>query len=139
MTALERVTSWLRTFPLWEGETLDIDYLGAVPGSAGLFPGGLEEVSWRTDVLGNVMVENRLHFVLCRRTQGQQDNPRCGGWLLELQNWVQQQSAAGLTPKFGDDPGRERIRAEKGKLQSAAQTGTGSYTVDLTVEYVKKY
>lgn len=139
MTVLETMTGWLKTFPLWDGETLYIDCLDGVPGNAGLYPEGLEEVARRTDVLGNVTVENRLHFVLYRVTHGQQDNPRCSAWLLEFQKWVQQQSAAGLTPKFGDVPERERIWAEAGKLKSANQTGTARYTVNLTVQFVKKY
>lgn len=139
MTALEKMTAWLQTFPLWQGETLYVDYVDAVPGNAGLYPEGLEQVSRREDVLGNVTVKNRLHFVLYRVTAGQQDNRENSAWLLELQKWVQEQSAAGLAPSFGDAPHRERICAQKGKLKSASQTGTGTYTVNLTVEFTKQY
>ena len=139
MTALEKVIAWLRTFPLWKEETLHVDYLAAVPGNAGLYPGGLEELSRRTDVLGNVTVRNRLHFVLYLRTAGQQDNGENSLWLMEFQNWVQAQSAAGLAPVFGDAPKDETIRAERGKLHNADQTGTGKYAVTLTAEFVKYY
>lgn len=139
MTALEKMTTWLQTFPLWQEESLSVDYVDALPGNAGLYPEGLEQVSRREDVLGNVTVENRLHFVLYRVTAGQQDNRENSLWLLELQSWVQQQSAAGLVPSFGDVPHRERISAQKGKLKSASQTGTGKYTVNLTVEFTKQY
>lgn len=139
MTALEKMTAWLQTFPLWQEESLSVDYVDALPGNAGLYPEGLEQVSRREDVLGNVTVENRLHFVLYRVTAGQQDNRENSQWLLELQSWVQQQSAAGLAPSFGDVPHRERISAQKGKLKAASQTGTGKYAVNLTVEFTKQY
>ena len=138
MTALEKMVQWLKTFPLWKDD-LYIDDLGAAPSNTGLYPGGLEEVSRREDVLGNVTVVCRLHFLLYRRTARQQDNGENSRWLLQLQDWVQQQSAAGLAPVFGDDPKKERIRAEKGKLQEASQTGTGKYAVSITAEFEKHY
>lgn len=139
MTALEKMTAWLQTFPLWQENRLHVDHLDAVPGNAGLYPGGLEEVARREDVLGYVTVQNRLHFVLYRVTPGQQDNGENSRWLLEFQTWVQKQCALGLAPHFGDDPTQERIRAEQGKLKSASQTGTGKYAVAITAEYVKFY
>jgi len=139
MTALEKMTAWLQTFPLWKEERLYVDFLDAVPGNAGLYPSGMEETSRRQDVLGNTTVHNRLHFVLFRRTPGQQDNQANSDWLLQFQNWVQSQSAAGLAPVFGDDPAMEHIQAQQGKLQSANQTGTGKYAVTITAEYVKFY
>ena len=139
MTALEKMTARLQTIPLWKEERLYADYLDAVPGNAGLYPGGLEEVSRREDVLGHVTVQNRLHFVLYRITPGQQDNGENSRWLLEFKTWVQKQCALGLAPHFGDDPTQEKIRAEQGKLKSASQTGTGKYAVAITAEYVKFY
>lgn len=139
MAALEKLVQWLKTFPLWEENALHIDYTGAVPGSSGLYPQGVEEVQRREDVLGNVTVKNRLHVTLYRVTHGQQDNRENSAWLLQFQQWVQQQSALGLAPFFGDDPKQEKIRAEQGKLKSASQTGTGKYAVAITAEYVKFY
>ena len=136
MTALEKLVQWLKTFPLWEDEKLHIDYLDALPGNSGLYSGGLEEISRREDVLGNVTVKNRLHFVLYRLTLSTEENSR---WLLMLQNWVQSQSAAGLAPVFGDTPETEHIRAERGKLQSVPQTGTQKFAVTITAEFEKHY
>ncbi len=139
MTALEKLIAWLITFPLWEEETLYVDYLEAAPGNAGLYPEGLEEISRKSDILGNVTVKNRLHFVLYRRTPGQQDGRENSLWLLQLQNWIQQQSAAGVAPHFGHEPDREILCAQQGKLKSADQTGTGKYTVNLTAEFITQY
>ena len=134
MTALEKMVQWLKTFPLWEDD-LHIDDLGAAPSNTGLYPGGLEEVSRREDVLGNVTVVCRLHFLLYRRTARQQDNGESSRWLLQLQDWVQKQSAAGLAPRLGDIPEKEQIRAEQGRLSAPNQTGTKRYAVKLTAEY----
>ena len=140
MTDLEKVQQWLLTYPQWEeGGLLYVDYTDAVPGNAGLYPNGLEEISRKTDVLGNVTVQNRYHFALYRVVTATEDNTGSAQWLLEFQKWVQSQSAAGLAPQFGDEPAQEWIRAEKGKLKEVSQTGTGTYVVTLTAEFVKYY
>lgn len=134
-TILQAMTDWLKTCPLWE-DTLFVDYTDGIPGKSGLYPGGVEEISRREDVLGNVTARYRCHFDLVRITAGQQDNRENAAWLLKFQDWVRQQDRAGLAPKFGTEPSREHIRAEKGKLKSASQTGTGTYVVHLSAEYV---
>lgn len=136
MTDLEKLRRWLLTYPAWE-DSLQVDFTESVPGSAALFPGGLEERSRREDVLGNLQVDCRYRFTLCRKTAGQCDGADNAQWLLDFQNWVQQQSAAGLTPHFGDVPSRERMQAEKGALQTASETGT--YTVTLIADFMKVY
>ena len=139
MMAMEKLVQWLKTFPLWNDQKIYMDGLAAAPENTGLYPGGLEEISRCEDVLGNVTVRCRLHFILYRRTFGQQDNLENSAWLLQFQNWVQEQSAAGLAPVFGDDAKKEHIRAEHGKLHPADQTGTGKYAVDITAEFEKHY
>ncbi len=140
MEALESVRQWVQTFPQWEeGNLLYIDYTAAVPGNTGLFPLGLEEVGRTADILGGVTVRCRYRFSLYRVTTGQDDGTETAGWLLAFQNWVQEQSARGLAPVFGDDPARETLRAEKGRLKQAGQTGTGIYCVELIAEFVKIY
>ena len=140
MTDLEKVRQWVQTFPKWEeGNLLYIDYTGAVPGNAGLFPVGLEEVSRTEDVLGNVAVHCRYQFSLYRVTTGQEDNTANAQWLMAFQDWVREQSVQRLAPAFGDEPSRERIRAEKGRLKDGSQTGTGVYAVQITAEFMKHY
>lgn len=140
MDNLEKLRQWLLRYPQWgEGWHLYVDHTDAAPGNAGLYPGGLEELSRKEDVLGNVTVKNRCAFTLYRVATGQQDGKYNAAWLLDFQDWVQQQSAAGLAPQFGDDPRRERLWAQKGKLKTANQTGTGLYAVTLTAEFVRYY
>lgn len=138
MTDLEKLRQWLLTYPGGSG-LVHIDHTDGVPGNSGLFPAGVEEVRRREDVLGNVTVDCRCRFTLHRVTALGQDNEEAARWLLAFQEWVRAQSLAGLAPTFGDDPARERIRAEKGRLYKASQSGTGTYSVTLTVDFVKYY
>lgn len=137
MSVLEKLMSWLQTFPQWD-ERVRVDSLESVPGSLGLFPQGVQELGSREDILGNVQVDNRLTVVLYRITAGEDDRQENARWLLALQDWVQQQSLAGLAPRLGDVPHRQRIRAERGRLKAPAQTGTGRYAVTITADYVTK-
>lgn len=139
MTDLEKVKNWLLTFPQWEeGGQLYVDYTDAVPGNAGLYPAGLEIISRKCTVTGEIRVQNRYHFALYRIT-AQEESAAAAQWLMDFQSWVQQQSAAGLAPTFGDEPSQEHIRAEKGKLKTSTTAGTGKYVVMLTAEFIKIY
>ena len=129
MTVLEKITAWLKTFPQWE-ENAGLDGMELTPGSIGLFPQGIEEIARREDVLGNVQVTNRFTMMVYRVAAG--DGP---AWMLALQQWVNQQSAAGLAPRLGDIPEKEQIRAEQGRLSAPNQTGTKRYAVKLMAEY----
>jgi len=139
MDVLQRVKQWLATYPGWGEAMVYVDYLDAAPVNGGLYPQGLEELERTEDVLGNVTISCRYRFLLYRVTSGQQENGENAGWLLDFQQWVQQQSISGLAPRFGDVSNRERIRAEKGKLQEASQVGTGTYGVTLIADFRKVY
>ena len=132
---LDKVMNWLQTFPLWEG-TLQVDYADAIPGSTGLYPRGITELSRREDVLGNVTVRCSWGFALQRAALPGEENAR---WLMEFQTWVADQNRLGLAPQFGDDPKQERIRAFEGRLHDRSQAGSGRYTVMLTAEFTKIY
>ena len=132
---LETITGWLRTFPGWEGD-LQLDDMDVLPGSNGLYPRGMTELSRREDVLGNLQIRYSWGFLL-RRTDA--DREAAARWLLQLQDWIARQDALGLTPQFGDEPATQRIRAFDGRLHSRQQVGTALYTVGLTVEFTKNY
>ena len=132
---LETIKQWLQTFPNWE-DSICIDCVDAAPGSTGLYPKGLKEVSRREDVLGNLMIRCHYDFLLRRNAGRSEENAR---WLLEFQNWVMEQSRLGLAPKFGDDPKTERFRACEGQLQSHSQAGSTMYTVRLSTEFTKNF
>ena len=132
---LEKMETWLQTFPGWEG-AVQIDYADATPGSFGMYPQGVKELSRREDVLGNTAVRCRVTFLLRRAACPGKDSAQ---WLLDLQRWVMEQSRLGLAPKFGDEPRSEGIRAEQGKLEKSLQVGSGFYTVLLHAEFTKLY
>ena len=136
MEELEKVAHWLKTYPAWEG-TLDVDVTDVTAGSAGLYPKGLQELSRREDVLGNLQIRYRWSFSLHRTAAKEPaENAR---WLMAFQQWVARQSLQGKTPVFGDDPKQEQIRAADGALISRKNGGTTGYTVLLTVDFTKIY
>jgi len=132
---LEKIKTWLQTFPRWE-DSLQIDYVDARPGNTGIYPQGLRELSRREDVQGNLTVYCRYDFLLRKVAGASEESAR---WLLDFQNWVMEQERLGLAPKFGDDPRTERIRATAGQLRSHAQVGSTLYTVLLYAEFTKIY
>lgn len=132
---LEKMQQWLQTFPKWEG-SLTFDYAQDVPGSTGLYPQGITELSRREDVLGNCATRYSCTFELRRAALPGRENAQ---WLLELQSWVADQDRKGLAPKFGDTPQSERIRAYEGRLQTHKQLGSALYTVYLSAEFTKIY
>jgi len=139
MTELEKLRQWLPTFPQWEaGGLLYLDHLDAMPGNTGLYPGGLEVIGRKEDVLGNVTENCRYRFGLYRMTARGEDNTAAAQWLLDFQNWVQRQSRLGLAPTFGDDPAKETLYAQKGRLKEGSQAGSGVYVVELTAEFIRK-
>ena len=133
MTDLEKLRQWLMTYPGWEGP-LHIQSAGPAPGSSGLYPQGMEELSRREDVLGNVTVSCRSRYLLYRVA-----GPEEADWLEDFQHWVCRQSAEKTAPTFGDVPEGERLWAQKGRLEDASQPGLGRYAVELVAEFIKQY
>ena len=136
MEQMEKLRRWLQTFPLWGTAKLYIDSLPVGLGQTGLYPMGVEVLERRDDLLGNVRTRLRQRFVLYRNVCPGEDQSL---WLLQLQQWVAQQWALGLAPRFGDESAAESLRAEKGALKEVTAAGTAVYTVNITLEYVKIY
>jgi len=144
MNALELMRQFVRKFP--EADILSelsIDYTDNVPNCAGLFPGGLVEISRSTDLLGEVTVTNQYNFVLYTVLSKSADEDEGASynaeWQMRFQEWVQAMSIAGRVPTFGDDPRRERIAAQNGAIYSAQDEGTAVYAIQLSVTFVKIY
>lgn len=133
---LKKLKAWLCTYPCWDDD-MQVDFAQLRPGSSGLLPKGVEELSRREDVLGNRFVGCRYQFTLFWQMEGQGDDEEDAARLLDFQSWVREQSALDLAPRFGDVPALERIRAEKGGLTLGAQTVT--YTVTLIADFMKIY
>ena len=135
MTELEKIRQWLQTYPGW-ADSLQVDMTEQTPGNAGLYCEGLEERTRQEDVLGNLQITCRYRFTLYRQV-GRDTGVDDAAWLLDFQNWVQQQSALGLAPCFGDVPHLERLQAQKGTLKDRGQTGL--YAVTLLADFTRVY
>lgn len=143
MSALKKIRDWLETFPGNERlESLQVDYVSADPGSGSIAPSGLTEISRTEDILGNIIVENLynfgLYYVLAKATDDNEGSTQNADWLMDLQEWVQEQSVAGSAPKFGDEPDTEQIQAQNGSIYGADEEGTAIYMVQLSVNFIKK-
>lgn len=144
MSDLEKIRNWLETYPkIAAAKGLKVDYYAEQTQESSIAPAGLQEISRSEDILGNVTVQNQLNFALYFVFDKSPDDDvgatENAEWLLELQQWVQQQSILRKIPAFGDEPGSETVKAQNGELTYANIDGTGIYTVLLSINYTKKY
>ena len=144
MTALEKITAFVRSYP--GADILSefrIDYTDQIPSNGSLYPSGLEEVSRKTDLMGNVTVTNQYNFGLyCVFEKAPGDDVGAevnAGWVMDFQEWAQEQSVLGLAPAFGDVPRQEKITAQNGVLYEAEDEGTAMYVVQLSVQFIKQF
>lgn len=144
MTALEKVKNWLATYPEFDilGD-FQVDYTGQVPNVGSLAPSGLVEIERRSDIFGNVTVTNQYNFGLYyvfEKAPGDDTGAAVNAdWIMDFQEWVQEQSVTRQAPVFGDVPGDERIMAQNGVLYEADEEGTATYMVQLSIQFIKKY
>lgn len=144
MTALKKLRDWLQKYPGFDIlSTFQVDYTSEVPGCGGLFPDGLVELARRRDILGNVTVENQYNFAiyyLLEKAPGDDAGAvENAAWVMDFQEWVQQQSIQGLAPRFGSGAAPEVIRAENGTLYEVDGEGTALYSVQLSVWFEVRY
>lgn len=144
MTALERITGFVKSYPGADIlRDFQIDYTDRIPNNGGLFPSGLVEVSRTADLLGNVTVTNQynfgLYYVLLKAPGYGAGAAVNADWLMDFQEWVQEQSIRGLAPVFGDAPRKERITAQNGVLYAAEGEGLATYMVQLSVQFIKQF
>ena len=144
MTSLERLRAWIATYPGHDIlNEFHVDYTDQIPANGGVYPSGLVEVDRRSDIMGNVTVTNQYNFGLYyvfEKAPGDDAGAAVNaGWVMDFQEWVQAQSAAGMAPAFGEVPRKERISAQNGVLYEADEGGTATYMVQLSVEFQRKY
>ena len=142
--ALETMRAFVESYPDSGAlSSFAIDYADRVPGCAGLFPGGLVEVRRRTDLLGNVTVENQYNFTLytvMAKAPGEDDGATLNAeWQMAFQEWVQEQSARHLAPTFGDEPRTERMTAQNGTIFSADEEGVAVYVIQISASFKRFY
>lgn len=145
MTALDKMREFIASFPhadLLEG--FQVDYTDKVPDNGGLFPSGLVEIARHRDILGeSAWTENQYNFalytVLVKSPDDDEGATINAEWVMEFQEWVQQQSMLYQTPTFGDEPRREIMQAENGTLIAADDEGTAVYVVQISVYFIKHF
>lgn len=144
MTALEKLRRWLSVYPGYDilGQ-FSVDYTDQIPANGGVFPSGLVEISRKKDILGNVTIQNQynfgLYYVFPKAPGDDTGAAENADWIMDFQMWVQEQSALGLAPVFGDEPWVEQIQAQNGVLYDADDEGTATYMVQLSVYFTKHY
>ena len=139
---LKTLCDWLRTAPALAGvKNLWVDGTPAVPGTAGLFPAGVQVTERRVNLLGEVRERCRATFTLrVVLPYGAGSTETNAATLLNLQTWVLRQSAAGQAPVFGNaDTDRERLTAADARLERATDEGTAVYAVQLKADYTIRY
>ena len=144
MSALAKVRNWLKTYPQIDRlQQLNVDYYSTQPDNGSIDPSGLVEISRVTDIIGNTTVKNQynfaLYFVLAKSPEDDVGATENAEWLLDLQEWIQEQSLRRLAPTFGDMPDTETIVAQNGKVDAADEEGTGVYAVQLSINFTKIY
>ena len=138
MSPITKIQDWLNTY---EGisriRDLRIDYYSPQPDNGSIDPSGVQIISIKEDILGNKTVDQQynfaLYYVLAKEPgddSGAEDN---AAWLLDFQEWVNEQSLLGLAPTFGDDPKTEQIKAQNGSLTQATMDGVAIYMVQLSL------
>lgn len=144
MSDLEKIKEWISAFPGHDIlGSFSVDYTDKIPSNGGIFPSGLVENSRRTDIFGNVTVQNQynfgLYYVFLKDPGDDVGAQINADWLMDFQRWVQDQSVMGLAPAFGDEPRTERIQAQNGVLYATDEEGTAMYMVQLSVEFTKYF
>ena len=144
MTDIEKIRDWLSTYPgMNRLHDLRVDYYEPNPDNGSIAPSGLVEVSRAEDILGNVTVKNQynfgLYYVLTKAMDDDAGATENADFVMDFQNWVQEQSVRHLAPTFGDEPDRETSAAQNGELYAADEEGTAVYLIQLSVNFTKHY
>lgn len=144
MTVLQTIRQWIGRFPQYDTlEDFSVDWTGPSPNNGGIMPGGLVEISRIKDAVGCVTVQNQynftLYFVFPKAPDDDEGAEINAQWLLDFQEWVHAQSCTRKAPQFGDEPSKESIKAQNGALIGTDNEGTALYSVQLSIQFIKKY
>lgn len=144
MTALEKIREFVKSYPGADIlRDFQVDFTDQIPNNGGVFPNGLVEVGRKADILGNTTVTNQynfgLYYVFAKPPGDDAGAAINADWVMDFQEWVQEQSITGQAPAFGDDPKKEKIIAQNGVLYAADDEGLATYMVQLSVQFVKEF
>ena len=144
MTPLNTIRNWLKSFPgIDRLQEVRVDYYSQQPDNGSIDPSGVQIVSVDEDILGNKTVQMQynfgLYYVLAKDPENDTVATENADWVMELQEWVNEQSFMGLAPTFGDMPKTEKIKAQNGSVTQASAEGVAIYMVHLSVNLTKIY
>lgn len=143
MTALEKIREFVSSYPNANIlQRFTVDYTDRIPvNNGGIFPSGLVEISRKMNIVGDTTVTNQynfgLYYVLEKAPKDDEGATINAEWVMDFQEWVQEQSIMGKAPIFGDVPSKEKITAQNGILYDANDEGLGIYMIQLAVTYQK--
>ncbi len=145
MSDLEKLRAWLQTYPGADKLTdFQVDYTDQLPGSFGVFPAGLVEISRKENIWGDVTVRNQYNFALylvLPKAPGDDVGAAVNAdWVMDFQRWVQAQSVTHKAPTFGNvDTENETMSAQNGALYDADEEGLAMYMVSLQAVFQTEY
>lgn len=144
MNALEKMTEFVKSYPGADIlREFQIDYTDQIPANGGIFPSGLVEISRKADIFGNVTVTNQYNFGLYyvfEKAPGDSDSGKINAdWIMDFQEWVQEQSVLLKALAFGDCPTKEKITAQNGVLYDADEEGLATYMIQMAVQFIKLF
>ena len=146
-TILPALRAWLAQASALAGiPALTVDLAAPAPGlvpAGGLAPQGVQILGGRQNLLGRTTLHCRARFILrlCLPFAPGDDALAAANAarLLALRRWVAAESAARRAPVFGDEPARERLSADNGRLEQLDREGWAAYRVVLTADFVENY
>lgn len=145
MTALEKIIAWIATYPGYDIlSSFQVDYTDKVPNNGGVYPAGLVEIERRSSIMGVITVTNQynfgLYYVFAKAPEDDIGASINADWIMDFQEWVQEQSVTGQAPTFGDVPREEKIMAQNGVMyETEGKEGVATYMVQLSVQFKKIY
>lgn len=144
MSPLKKIRDWLNTFPgIDRLQELRVDYYSQQPDNGSIDPSGVQVISTKEDILGNKTVEKQynfgLYYVLAKDPGNDEVATENADWVMEFQEWVNEQSILHLAPTFGDLPRTEEMKAQNGAVSAADNEGVAIYMVQLSVTFTKIY
>ncbi len=108
----------------------------------GLMPVGQSTISREEDIMGNITVHKQYNFSLYAQNFTVEDVIRIEtiGFLDRFSEWIEEESAKGNAPVFGDNPDTEEITAQNGMLYELYENGKfGRYQLQISVIFDKCY
>lgn len=142
MNPLDTIREWLNKYTGFDRlQDLRVDYYSQQPDNGSIDPSGVQIVSMKEDILGNKTVEMQynfgVYFVLAKDPGDEGTAVDNAAWVMDFQQWVNEQSILRLAPTFGDVPKTEVIKAQNGAVAAADNEGVAIYMVQLSVNFTK--